>query len=83
MSDWLLAETLVHDPRGGSWTPVSVGSIVGGCVGGNPGFSLGNGAEARARDLFSRARRSSPGGDGRSQVDPRGWMYGSGIAGGA
>lgn len=63
----------------GSGTPVSIGAIAGGCVGGNPGFSLGNEAEALARDLFSGAGKPSTDGGGRNQVDPTGWMYGSGI----
>lgn len=67
----------------GSGAPVSIGAIDGGCVGGNPGLSLWNGAEARARDLFSGAGKSNTDGGGRSQVDPAGWMYGSGIAGDA
>ncbi|MFI8664720.1 hypothetical protein ACIGKR_32370 [Rhodococcus qingshengii] len=63
----------------GSVTPVSIGAIgaiAGGCVGGNPGLSLGNEAEARARDLFSGTGKSNPDGGGRSEVDPAGWMYG-------
>ncbi|ROZ52763.1 hypothetical protein EEB12_28305 [Rhodococcus sp. WS1] len=63
----------------GSGTPISIGSIAGGCVGGNPGLSLWNEAEARARDLFSGAGKSNTDGGGRNQVDPTGWMYGSGT----
>lgn len=44
----------------GSVTPVSIGAIAGGCVGGNPSLSLGNGAVARARD--QQDRRDAPGG---------------------
>lgn len=64
----------------GSGTPVSIVSIAGGCVGGNPGLSLWNGAEARARDLFSGAGKPNTDGGGRNHVDPTGWMYGSDIA---
>lgn len=67
----------------GSGTPISIGAIAGGCVGGNPGLSLWSGAEARSRDLFSSAGKSNTDGGGRSQVDPTGWMYGSDIAGDA
>ena len=63
----------------GSETPVSIGAIAGGCVGGNPGLSLWNGAEARARDLFSGAGKSNTDGGGRNQVDPTGWIDGSDI----
>ena len=63
----------------GSETPVSIGAIAGGCVGGNAGLSLWNGAEARARDLFSGAGKSNTDGGGRNQVDPTGWIYGSDI----
>lgn len=61
----------------GSVPAVSIGSIAGGCVGGNPGFSLGNGAEARSRDLLPGAGKSNTDGGGRSHVDPTGWIYGS------
>lgn len=63
----------------GSGTPVSIGAIAGGCVGGNPGLSLWNGAEALARDLFSGAGKSNTDGGGRNQVDPTGWIDGSDI----
>lgn len=65
----------------GSGTPISIGAIAGGCVGGNPGLSLWNEAEARSRDLYSGAGKSNTDGGGRSQVDPTGWMYGSDIVG--
>ncbi len=63
----------------GSGTPISIGAIAGGCVGGNPGLSLWNGAGALARDLFSGVGKSNTDGGGRSQVDPTGWIYGSDI----
>ncbi|GEM_PF-5374048 len=58
---------------------MSIGAIAGGCVGGNPGLSLGNGAEALARDLLPGAGKSNTDGGGRNQVDPTGWIYGSDI----
>ncbi|MFF1555782.1 hypothetical protein ACFVX3_32700 [Rhodococcus erythropolis] len=67
----------------GSGTPVPIGAIAGGCVGGNPGLSLGNGAEACSRDLLPGQGRASTDGGGRSQVDLPGWKYGSDTAGDA
>lgn len=58
---------------------MSIGAIAGGCVGGNPGLSLGYGAEAPSRDLFSGVGKSNADGGGRSQVDPTGWVCGSDI----
>lgn len=68
------------------WTPVSIGAIgaiAGGCVGGNPGLSLWNGAEARSRDLFSGAGKSNTDGGSPNRVIPAWGMYGSDIAGDA
>lgn len=61
----------------GSGTPVSIGAIAGGCIGGNPGLSLWNRAEALARDLLPGVGKSNRGGGGRNQVDPTERMYGS------
>lgn len=63
----------------GSGTPVSIGAIAGGCVGGNPGLSLWNGAEERSRDLLPGAGKSNTDGGGRNRVDPTGWIDGSDI----
>ncbi len=65
----------------GSGTPVSIGAIAGGCVGGNPGLSLWSGAEARARDLFSGAGKSNTDGGGANRIVPAWGMYGSDIVG--
>ncbi|MFI8664388.1 hypothetical protein ACIGKR_30670 [Rhodococcus qingshengii] len=65
----------------GSGTPVSIGAISGGCVGGNPGLSLWNGAEARARDLLPGAGKSNTDGGGANRIVSAWGMYGCDIVG--
>lgn len=48
----------------GSRTPISIGAIAGGRVGGNPGVLLRNGAEARVPDFLSGVGKSNVDGDG-------------------